>query len=1188
MVTPSMLFRYLNSSSFRRADRRYTKRDVHCARQRLMLLKYDETFFWGTIKMLLAFIFIIIYYTQQSYLHSYGFLRSNRSNQNRSTTISTRFSSNIAAAQSTNLGSALKRSIIYRLSTSLATSIAYGSEIDDIKHRTIDYDEYIDTFKPKSNKVKRRIRRSSSKVSMKPPQPPPPLSPPPSSTMLPPTPTSSMYNENLTESSTIDNFTNEHDMEFEDIDNDEDIDDDNEENEENENDDDDNRSSTSRRRKKIRPTLSPEEEALELLIDRLLNLDIIDATVIIIGGFLSIVTIIGNLLVMIAFKIDRKLQKISNFYLLSLAVADFLIGFISMPLALIYIISRGWPLGSMTCDFWLSVDYLDSNASVLNLLLISFDRYMAVTRPLSYRSKRTRKQTCILIAFAWIISALLWPPWIFAWPSIEGHRTVPLNQCYIPFLESNQAVTIITAVCAFWIPVTCICVINYVIWKYARNSTRGLRNVTYCSHAVPPKKGKKPDKQQQQPKPKPKPKPKVDKTNEDAEINRNNSEENGSRLFTTTKTKDNIRKEPNVQMGGFGPNVGFNFNAGEGTSHQQFRPPTIEDFNEDLDIENVDISQLKHSATCPRLARLRERFSLSLISGNIGGNVSIQQQSNESRSNQLEMSNLSRNVDEQQQQQQQRQEQELEQKRYSKQPMTKIFSTHDYPTIEDTAIVNMDQYQCQPSTSGMAPGHCTSVISLSSSNSSKDNGIPPHLKPQQQQQQQQPNMDDDSDCSSLGSIAQPATLSAASFYMDDPPLSTTRGNVQFDSMSNSNRMTTTSSSGFGKKWYRWNRSQSSFLSRYVEQPTRWEQFHSSISPYLPQFMRFVDKPCKMCAYHRKLIRRRQLAKKIRQAQLAHERELALINAERKRKYQLRQQQQQQGQTIETEVTIDNEMIETEIIHHHQQEPSTSKINESIDPINEPSTSTKMENIDSNEPINDDNESINEPSTSSSEEASVYTIMINLNHKGDNKVQMICRDIGQPKLNNTEKMETQQVVEEQPKESMKIDLEQQQSNPSCTLEMEQEQQSDEKVDETNPQTSSEQPEQPEKENAKPETEDDGGPNEDLDQEEWDNVIGDEKDENAIQPDHTINFLACCSCCCPYLQRLRMKKRESNNLDLDSGTTFLRSNIPRDSTRSDTKATKTLLTIVLAFVATWTPYNVLGKFNFNSFPRPLLFN
>lgn len=117
----------------------------------------------------------------------------------------------------------------------------------------------------------------------------------------------------------------------------------------------------------------------------------------ILAGTLSIITVVGNCMVMISFKIDKQLQTISNYFLFSLAVADFAIGLISMPLFTVSTLLGYWPLGPHICDTWLALDYLASNASVLNLLIISFDRYFSVTRPLTYRAKRTTNRAAVMI-----------------------------------------------------------------------------------------------------------------------------------------------------------------------------------------------------------------------------------------------------------------------------------------------------------------------------------------------------------------------------------------------------------------------------------------------------------------------------------------------------------------------------------------------------------------------------------------------------------------------------------------------------------------------------------------------------------------------------------------------------------------------------------------------------------------------
>lgn len=185
--------------------------------------------------------------------------------------------------------------------------------------------------------------------------------------------------------------------------------------------------------------------------------------VISLGIFLSLIavaTIGGNLLVVLAVGMVQKLRTPSNFLIVSLAVSDLLVGILVIPITTVAELMQTWALGEAMCDMYISFDVFMCTASILNLCAISIDRYLAITRPLQYASKRTPKRMLLMIAVVWVASALISIPPMFGFKE----EFIPGSCEY-----SENFIYQIYATCgAFYIPLIVMLVLYGRIFVLAR------------------------------------------------------------------------------------------------------------------------------------------------------------------------------------------------------------------------------------------------------------------------------------------------------------------------------------------------------------------------------------------------------------------------------------------------------------------------------------------------------------------------------------------------------------------------------------------------------------------------------------------------------------------------------------------------------------------------------------------------
>lgn len=161
------------------------------------------------------------------------------------------------------------------------------------------------------------------------------------------------------------------------------------------------------------------------------------------GSLLAIVTVLGSLLIMLTYHSEPKIQSLTNLWIVSMSFTDLLLGVLVMPISVVAGGYSEWIFGQLFCDIFIMLDVLCCTCSIYHLCLISFDRYLCITRPLSYPQKRTRKSTFIAIALCWCFCLVLSLPPLMGW----SEKRKP-GECEI----SSWSYAVFSSILSFYLP----------------------------------------------------------------------------------------------------------------------------------------------------------------------------------------------------------------------------------------------------------------------------------------------------------------------------------------------------------------------------------------------------------------------------------------------------------------------------------------------------------------------------------------------------------------------------------------------------------------------------------------------------------------------------------------------------------------------------------------------------------------
>ncbi|ODM87139.1 Galanin receptor type 3 [Orchesella cincta] len=180
----------------------------------------------------------------------------------------------------------------------------------------------------------------------------------------------------------------------------------------------------------------------------------------------------GNLMVILVVTLHWRMRSITNFCLANLAFADLCVGIFCVYQNIVTYLMDSWIFGEFMCKMYHFINSLSTTASVLILVVICIERYLAIIHPMTCKQMMTLTRLRITIICVWILSAAISSPRFYYFTTIsyplpngqEEILCVPNRTKY-----DSKILDMISMTVLFIIPLLIISVlytqIGVVLWK---------------------------------------------------------------------------------------------------------------------------------------------------------------------------------------------------------------------------------------------------------------------------------------------------------------------------------------------------------------------------------------------------------------------------------------------------------------------------------------------------------------------------------------------------------------------------------------------------------------------------------------------------------------------------------------------------------------------------------------------------